>query len=141
MTRDNFLDLRNAGFVVDDKNEPVPENIPVATTADNVANTDIYRNDIAAEDWVFDGIDQWRISGGEVFSPAKFKTTDSSSISRMSILGNFLLFYPCDYIKLVLVPQTNKHLAHGDMDFSEFLIFVGCCIYMDCFEGVVYRRL
>ena len=57
----------------------------------------------------------------------------------MSILGNFLLFYPCDYIKLVLVPQTNKHLAHRDVDFSEFLRFVGCWFYMACFEGVVYR--
>ena len=25
MTRDNFLELRNVGFAVDDKNEPVPE--------------------------------------------------------------------------------------------------------------------
>ena len=59
----------------------------------------------------------------------------------MSILEFFLLFYPFDYIKLVLVPQTNKHLAHGDMDFSEFLIFVGCWLYMACFEGVVDRRM
>ena len=35
----------------------------------------------------------------------------------------------------------NKHLAHGDMDFYEVLIFVGCWLYMACFEGVVYKRM
>ena len=123
MTRDDFLELRNARFAVDDDNEPVPENIPVATNVDAVADTAIDRNTIAAEDWGFDGVDQWRTSGGECFSPAKLKTTYSSSITRMYILGFSLLFYPCDYIKLVLIPQTNKHLFHGDMEFSEFLIF------------------
>ena len=59
----------------------------------------------------------------------------------MSILESFLLFYPCDYIKTVLIPQANKHLAHGDMEFSEFLIFVGCWIYMACFERVVDRHV
>ena len=59
----------------------------------------------------------------------------------MSILEFFLLFYLCDYIKLVLIPQTNKNLAYGDMDFSEFLIFVGCWVYMAFFEGVVDRHM
>ena len=85
---------------------------------DAVAKTSMSRNDIYAEYWGFDGVDQWRTSGGGVFSPAKLKTTDSSSIPPMSILEFFLLFYPCDYIKLVLIPQTNKHLAHGDTEFS-----------------------
>ena len=69
MTRDNVLELRNSGFAVNDDNEPVPENIPVATTADAVAGTVIDRNSIAAKDWVFDGVDQWRTSGGGVFLP------------------------------------------------------------------------
>ena len=50
MTREIFSKLRNAGFAVDDKNEPVPENIPVATTADAVSATDIDRNALADED-------------------------------------------------------------------------------------------
>ena len=36
MTRDNFLDLMNAGFAVDDDNEPVPEIIPISTTVDAI---------------------------------------------------------------------------------------------------------
>ena len=67
MTRDNFLELRNARFTVDDNNEPVPENIPVATTVDAVADTAIDRNTIDAEDWGFDCVDQWRTSGSECF--------------------------------------------------------------------------
>ena len=90
------MELRNSGFAVDDDNETVPENIPVATTVDAVANTVIGRNAVAAEDWGFDGVDQWRTSGGGAFSPAKLKTTDSSSITHISILEFFLLFYPCD---------------------------------------------
>ena len=57
MTCDNFLELRNAVFVVDDNNEPVPENIPVDTTVNAADNTAIDRNSIATEDWVFDGVD------------------------------------------------------------------------------------
>ena len=59
----------------------------------------------------------------------------------MSILDFFLLFYPCDYIRIFLVPQTYNQLAHRDMDFSEFLIFVGCWLYMACFEEVVDRHM
>ena len=69
MTRDNFSELRNSGFAVDDDNEPVPENIPVATTADAGADTGIGRNAIYAEDWDFDGVEQWKTSCGGVFLP------------------------------------------------------------------------
>ena len=79
----------------------------------------------------------WRWS----FSPTKLKTTDYSSIPRISILEFSLLFYPCDYIKLVFTPHTNKHLSHRDMEFSEFLRFVGCWIYVACFEMVVDRHM
>ena len=61
--------LRNAGFAVDDNNEPVPENMPVATTVDTVAETVIDRNTIAVEDWGFDDIDQWIKSDGGFFLP------------------------------------------------------------------------
>ena len=107
MTRDNFSELRNAGFAVYDDNEPVPDNIPVATTVNAFADTAIDRNAIAAEDWGFGGVDKWRTSGGGVFSPAKLKTIYSSYIPHMSILGFSLLLYPCDYIKLVITPQKN----------------------------------
>ena len=69
MTRDDFLELRNTGLAVDDDNEPVPDNIPAATTVDDVAKTSIERNAIAAEDWGFDGVYKWRTSGGGVFLP------------------------------------------------------------------------
>ena len=121
MTRDNILELRNAGFATDNNNEPVPENITVATTVDAVANTDIYRN---SRIW-----DLMVLISGE----------HSSFIPRMFILEFSLLFYPCDYIKLILIPQMNKHLAHKDMDFSEFLNCFGCWLYMDLFEGVVEK--
>ena len=67
MTRDDFLELRNSGFKVDDDNKPVPDNIPVATTSDAFIGTDIYRNTIVAEYWGFDVVYQWITSGGGVF--------------------------------------------------------------------------
>ena len=98
ITRDNFLEIRNARFAVDNNDEPVPDNIPVANTVDAFANTAIDRNAIAAEYWEFGGVDQWRTSGGGIFSPTKLKKTDYSSIPRMSTLDFFLLFYPYNYI-------------------------------------------
>ena len=67
MTRDDFPELRNAGFAANENNEPVPEKIPVATTIDAFANTTIDRNAIYAEDCGFYGVDQWITSGGGVF--------------------------------------------------------------------------
>ena len=49
MTRDDFSELSNSRFSVDDGNEPVPENIHIATTADAVSDTAIDRNTIAAD--------------------------------------------------------------------------------------------
>ena len=57
MTCDDFLELSNSGFAVDDGNEPVPENIPVATTVNAVAYTVIDRNAIDDKGWGFDGVD------------------------------------------------------------------------------------
>ena len=67
MTHDNFSELRDARFTVNDDNEPVPENIPVDETVDAVANTVIERKTTAAKDWGFDYVDQWRTSGGRLF--------------------------------------------------------------------------
>ena len=53
-----FTELRNSGFAVNDDIELVSENIPVATTVDDVADTAVYRNSISAEDGGFDGVDQ-----------------------------------------------------------------------------------
>ena len=58
MIGDIFLELSNARFKVDDKNEPVPENIPVSTTVDSAGDTVIDRNAIAAEDWGFYGVSE-----------------------------------------------------------------------------------
>ena len=69
MTRDNFSGPRNAGFAVNDNNEPVLENIHVDITVDSVADTAIDINTISSEDWRFDVVDQWITSGGGVFLP------------------------------------------------------------------------
>ena len=49
MTHEDFSELRNSRFSVDDNNESVLENIPVSTTVDAVSETAIDRNAIAAE--------------------------------------------------------------------------------------------
>ena len=69
MTCDDFLELWNSGFAVDDNNEHFPDDIPLATTVYTVADTAIDKNNIDAEYWGFGGVYQWRISGGGVFLP------------------------------------------------------------------------
>ena len=49
MTCDNFLELRDSGFAVDDNNEPITEKIPVTATVDAIADTAIDRKSISAE--------------------------------------------------------------------------------------------
>ena len=58
MTCDNFLELRDSGFAVDDNNEPITEKIPVTAIVDAIAHTAIDRKSISAEGWGFDDVDQ-----------------------------------------------------------------------------------
>ena len=49
----------------------------------------------------------------------------------MTKLELFLILFPFDYLKEVLVPEMNKLLKHST-DLGEFIRWIGCWFYMGC---------
>ena len=47
----------------------------------------------------------------------------------MTKLELFLILFPVDYLKMILIPKTNKLIKHA-MDLGAFIMWLGCCFYM-----------
>ena len=58
----------------------------------------------------------------------------------MSRLDFFVKIYFMEYIKDVVIPETNKCL-NSAMNFSECFHVIGCCLIMDCSVGYSVRDL
>ena len=50
----------------------------------------------------------------------------------------FLISFPVDYHKEILIPETNNLLKHP-MDLGEFIRWLGCWFYMGCWVGILDR--
>ena len=57
----------------------------------------------------------------------------------MSLLQLFLVMFPEDYLEEVLITKTNKGLS-VQMDFQEYIQWVGCWLYMACWVGIESLR-
>ena len=56
----------------------------------------------------------------------------------MSRLDFFMKLYFMEYIKNVVIPETNKSL-NSYMNLSEYFCVIGCCLIMDCYAGHFVR--
>ena len=107
--------LRNVGVVglpagfeemIDDDNEPAPENVP--NTDDN--------HESALKSWGHSGI-CFRKAAGEVNSNARLNYPREADTTALNI---FLLMFPKAYLKDVVLVQTNLHLK-DQATFEELL--------------------
>ena len=59
----------------------------------------------------------------------------NDAFERLSPTSIFLLFYPVNFIKDVVIPQMNRHLMQP-LTYSEYVHIVGVILLMSCYEGV-----
>ena len=52
----------------------------------------------------------------------------------MSCLNFFMKLYFMDYIKYVVIPETNKRL-NSALNLSEYFRVICCCLIMACYVG------
>ena len=57
----------------------------------------------------------------------------------MTNLELLLILFPVDYLKEILIPETNNILKHP-MDFGKFIQWLGCQFYMDFWVVIMNRR-
>lgn len=130
LTLDDMAELARQGIEVDNDNEPAPENVPDAapTTAEP-----------EALEWKEDGIVCPRRAANLQNSAAKLKNYSQEDVIKMSKLDLFLVLFPLEYLKTVVIPETNKQLT-SPIDLCELLRFIGCWFYMSCWEGIQSRH-
>ena len=82
----------------------------------------------------FHCVDTWRQSGNFPVGRAKLKLTPNPWIQHMSRLDFFMKLYFMDYIKDVVIPETNKGF-NSAMNLSEYFCVIGCRLIMACYVG------
>ena len=70
---------------------------------------------------------------------AAIKNYSREEVMKMTKLEFFLILFSIEYLKEILIPETNKLLKHP-MDPGEFIRWLGCWFYMGCWVGILNRR-
>jgi hypothetical protein len=106
--------LRAQGIEVDDNNEPAPENVPAP---------DEHQIEIFSTNWGFEGIDfRKQLQSQNVNASLNGMTRDASSL--LNPLQLFLLFFPIDHVKDVVIKSLNER--HDlELSYGEFLVYLG----------------
>jgi hypothetical protein len=127
-----MAELRRQGIAIDDDNDPAPENIPVGgEEPQHVVDNLNWKGE--------EGIICPRKAANLPNSFAGFTHYSRDAVQRMSKLDLFMILFPVKYLKEVLIPETNKGLDVS-LDMQEFIKWVGCWLYMSCWNGVSSRR-
>lgn len=123
----DVLRLRAEGYDVDDDNDPAPKNTPAAAASGGP-------NAIYGQ-WGFSGICQRRVEHLGTEGARLRPVTSEIVMSGLDVLTMFLMFLPKAYFETVLLPETNKNIDGGPLNFGEFLQFLGLWLYMSTTAG------
>ena len=129
MTESDIATLCHEGIAVDEKNDPSPENVK---QSDDILPTSSSLN------FGFHVVDPWRQSGNFPVGKAKINMTTIPRINHMYRLDLFTKLYLMEYIKDVVIPETNKHISSA-MNLSEYFPMIGCHLIMACYVGHSFR--
>ena len=125
-TREDINALLADGYEVDDDRLPAPENTPR-----NTGKTD---QPVYKEGWKWYGVDHRRASGCRR-DAAKLDGMNKEFISVLTYLTAFELFLPKTFVVEILLVETNKTIKGPDLDFGEFLRFIGIWLLMTSNPG------
>ena len=122
MTADEIAEVCAAGLVVENDNEPLPEDAapPPANELPRLIG-----------EWILPAICP-RAEDGFSMNKGKFKDKTWDSIAAMNELQLWSMCFPIKYLAEVVVPETNKHLKQSQVELtmSDFLKFLGFNFFM-----------
>lgn len=122
LTEEDIIAL-SAVVETDNDNDPAPENVP--ELAEEVAGACIYK-----DEWGHDGLCYRRMN----------TTTANYGAERLgdclTILDNFELMFPVQYIKDVMLPEIRQQMnTKTPLEYGEFLRFLGLWLLMATIQG------
>ena len=123
--------LRREGIAVDNDNDPASENV---MHSDDVLPTP------SSLTFEFHGVGDLHQSGNFPVGRVKLKMNPNPRIQHMSRLDFFMKLYFVDYIKDVVIPETNKRLKSAII-LSDYFCVIGCHFIMACYVGHSVRDL
>ena len=126
-----IITLRREGLSFNVYNDPVPDNV---MQFDDVLPT------TSSLKFGFHGVYPWHKSGKFLFGRVRLKMTPKPRIQHISCLDFFMKSYFMEYIKYLVIPETNKHL-NSDMNLSDYFHVIGCHLIMACYVGHSVRDL
>ena len=117
-------EFENAGLVVDNDNDPLPENAPTGRN-----NTD---NECSYEEWGHSGICYRKNAVGNTNTLPQLKVTDSTNFTRIQL---FELLFVSKYVKDVIIININKNIIGDRVTYGEFLRWLGLWFLMSTVIG------
>ena len=116
-----------AGIMIDDDNEPAPENCP-----DGDANAEC----IYEEEWGHGGICFAKANGSTERRPRLKKLNRDHRLTRLQL---FEAFFPVKFMKEVVLPQINANV-HPDVTYGELLMVFGMWLKVATTAGFQMRQ-
>jgi hypothetical protein len=121
--------VRDMDFMVDDDNEPAPQNVP-ADGAPPVNGEALFEG----QKWGWDGIDCQAILQGSMYNGPTF--ANKWSPNGKPFIDIFLHFLPCYFIEVTIVKATSKVLLTVNAvrtTLGELLRYIGMMLLMSCY--------
>ena len=131
LTDADLAEIRAMGLEVDDDNEAVPENRNAPQPTERVGT------------WTIPSVCP-RKAGNHTNAKGHFVGHSWEKIKHYDELQLFQICFPMEYLKEVVVPETNKRLRktkNKTLKLPEFITFLGLTLYMACYEGISDRDL
>ena len=105
LASEEMADLRRQYIAVDDNNYSSPENIPVTG---KIPSSQLEEDN----SWIFEGIIFPRQSNNLHNTNAAFKNYTREEVKNNKKLEFFSILFPVEYLKYILIPETNTILKH-----------------------------
>ena len=129
---DDIACVRAEGFEVDDDNEALPENFPLANAPPVKVNADgLYRG----QSWGWDGIDKQAVAGGGYEEPS---FTNGWSPHNKTYIEIFTHLLPFAWLETVLLVPTSATLERNNspsITLGELMRYIGMCLLMSTLQG------
>ena len=131
---EDIAQVRDAGFLVDDDNDPAPENIPAPDVVEEAPKENGLPLD---QEWGWDNTCN-RQKKGHHHSDAKINDHSKQDLIDLGFLEVFWLMFPVVYFQLSVVRFTSQTLqaeGHDKTSLGELTRFLGCIFFMACTSG------
>ena len=131
-TSEDISLVRAQGLMVDDDNDPAPENIP------NENNTNIEKN---KQTWGWLGLDNRRVAGIDVDVEPTLRKVKTSELFDISYASLFVKFFGEDFLDDVILKGTNENMeGRFEITKGELLRYLGLWLLIATYGGCFRRR-